>query len=69
MAPTGTPAGVVALLHKEISAILDSPELRKRFAFEGIDALRMSVTEFGSFMANEHAKWGRVIEAGKIKPE
>ena len=43
VAPAGTPAPVVALLHKEISAIQDSPELRKRFAFEGVDAMRMSV--------------------------
>ena len=69
VAPAGTPAPVVALLHKEISAIQDSPELRKRFAFEGVDVLQMSVAEFGAFMASEHAKWGRVIEDAKIKPE
>ena len=69
VAPAGTPAPVVALLHKEISAIQDLPELRKRFAFEGVDVLQMSVAEFGAFMASEHAKWGRVIEDAKIKPE
>jgi tripartite-type tricarboxylate transporter receptor subunit TctC len=69
VAPAGTPAPVIALLHKEISAIQDSPELRKRFAFEGVDVLQMSVAEFGAFMASEHAKWGRVIEDAKIKPE
>ena len=69
VAPAGTPAPVVALLHKEISAIQDSPELRQRFAFEGVDVLQMSVAEFGAFMASEHAKWGRVIEEAKIKPE
>ena len=31
--------------------------------------LQMSVAEFGAFMASEHAKWGRVIEDAKIKPE
>ena len=69
VAPAGTPEPVVALLHKEISAIQDSPELRKRFAFEGVDVLQMSVAEFGAFMASEHAKWGRVIADAKIKPE
>ncbi len=69
VAPAGTAAPVVALLHKEISAIQDSPELRKRFAFEGVDVLQMSVAEFGAFMVSEHAKWGRVIEDAKIKPE
>ncbi len=69
VAPAGTPAPVVALLHKEISAIQDSPELRKRFAFEGVDVLQMSVAEFGAYMVSEHAKWGRVIEDAKIKAE
>jgi tripartite-type tricarboxylate transporter receptor subunit TctC len=69
VAPVGTPAPVVALLHKEISAIQDSPELRKRFAFEGVDVLQMSVEEFGAYMVSEHAKWGRVIENAKIKAE
>ena len=69
MAPAGTPAPVVALLHKEISAIQDSAELRKRFASEGADVVQMSVAEFGAFIASEHAKWGRVIQEAKIKPE
>jgi tripartite-type tricarboxylate transporter receptor subunit TctC len=69
VAPVGTPAPVAALLHKEISAIQDSPELRKRFAFEGVDVLQMSVAEFGGFMVSEHAKWGRVIQDAKIKAE
>ena len=69
VAPAGTPAPVVALLHKEISTIQDSAELRKRFASEGADVVQMSVAEFGAFIASEHAKWGRVIQEAKIKPE
>jgi tripartite-type tricarboxylate transporter receptor subunit TctC len=69
VAPAGTPAPVVALLHKEISAIQDSAELRKRFASEGADVVQMSAAEFGAFIASEHAKWGRVIQEAKIKPE
>ena len=69
VAPAGTPAPVVALLHKEISAIQDLPEMRKRYAFEGVDVLRMSVAEFGAFIETEHAKWGRVIKDAGIKAE
>jgi tripartite-type tricarboxylate transporter receptor subunit TctC len=69
VAPAGTPAPVVALLHKEILAIQNSDELRKRFAFEGVDVLQMSVAEFGAYMVSEHAKWGRVIGDAKIKAE
>jgi tripartite-type tricarboxylate transporter receptor subunit TctC len=69
VAPAGTPAPVIALLHREISAIQDSPELRKRYAAEGVDVLRMSVAEFGAFMVSEHARWGRVIKDADIKAE
>jgi tripartite-type tricarboxylate transporter receptor subunit TctC len=69
VAPAGTPAPVVALLHKEISTIQDSAELRKRFASEGADVVQMSAAEFGAFIVSEHAKWGRVIQEAKIKPE
>ena len=32
VAPAGTPAAIVAKLHKEISAIQELPEVQKRFA-------------------------------------
>jgi tripartite-type tricarboxylate transporter receptor subunit TctC len=69
VAPAGTPEPIVALLHKEISAIQDSPELKKRFVAEGSDVMKMGVPEFGAFMVSEHAKWGKVITDAKIKPE
>jgi tripartite-type tricarboxylate transporter receptor subunit TctC len=69
VAPAGTPDAIVALLHKELSAIQDTAELKKRFADQGTDVLKMSVAEFGAFMASEHAKWGKVIKDAKIKPE
>jgi tripartite-type tricarboxylate transporter receptor subunit TctC len=69
VAPAGTPEPAVARLHREISVVLESPELKKRFAQEGSDVMRMSVAEFGAFMVSEHAKWGRVIKEAKIKPE
>jgi tripartite-type tricarboxylate transporter receptor subunit TctC len=69
VAPVGTPAAIVARLHNEISAALDSPELQKQFASAGAELLRMSAGEFGAHMAAEAEKWGRVVKEGKIKPE
>jgi len=69
VAPAGTPAAIVAKLHKELSAIQDTPELKKQFAHEGADAVRMSSAEYGSFIASETAKFGRVVKEGGIKPQ
>ena len=37
VAPAGTPPAIVARLHKELTAIQDTPELKKQFAHEGAD--------------------------------
>ncbi len=69
VAPAGTPAAIVARLHKEISAIQDSPEVQKQFSAEGVDVVRMSPAEFGDYMVKEMGKWERVVKEGGIKAE
>jgi tripartite-type tricarboxylate transporter receptor subunit TctC len=69
IAPAGTPDAIVARLHKELSALQDTPELQKQFANEGAEVLRMSSAEFGAFIASELAKWGRVVKEAGIKAQ
>jgi tripartite-type tricarboxylate transporter receptor subunit TctC len=69
VAPAGTPAPIVDKLHAEITALLNTPEVQKRFADQGAEAVHMSPAEFGAFMAKEIEKWGRVVKAGKIKKD
>ena len=69
VAPAGTPEAIIETLHKEISAIQDSPEMQKQFSYEGAEVVRMSSAEYGSFIATETAKWGRVVKEAGIKPE
>ena len=69
LAPAGTPAPVLERLRKEIGAILDSPETRKRFELEGAEVVRMSPDEFASFVTQETEKWTRVVKEAGIKPE
>jgi tripartite-type tricarboxylate transporter receptor subunit TctC len=67
VAPAGTPDAIIAKLHKELTAIQDSPELKKAFAREGADVVRMSSAEYGKFIADQTQKWGRVAKASKGK--
>jgi tripartite-type tricarboxylate transporter receptor subunit TctC len=69
VAPAGTPATIVAKLHTEISAILNSPEVHKQLSAEGVEVMRMSSADFGAFMVREMDKWGRVVKEGGIKAE
>jgi tripartite-type tricarboxylate transporter receptor subunit TctC len=69
IAPAGTPEPIIARLHKELTAAQDSPELKKQFAHEGADEVRMSSAEFGTFIASEIEKWGKVVREAGIKPQ
>jgi len=69
VAPAGTPAPVVARLHKALAEVQDSPELQKQFATEGADIIKMTSAEFGGFMVSEMNKWERVVKEGGIKAE
>ena len=69
LAPAGTPSPVLDRLYKEITAILDSPETRKRFELEGADIARMTPPEFANFVGQETVKWTRVVKEAGIKPE
>ncbi len=65
IAPAGTPAEIVARLHREITAIQRAPEVVKRFESEAVDALQMSTPQFAKYIGEETIKWARVVrEAG-----
>jgi tripartite-type tricarboxylate transporter receptor subunit TctC len=66
VAPAGTPPAIIETLNKEISAILESPDVRKQLANDGAEPMRMSTA--AAFMIKELAKWGRVVKEGGIKP-
>lgn len=65
-APAGTPDAIVARLHKEISSMLDLPEIQKQIASDGSEILRMSPPEFAKYMDDEMTKWGKVVKTAGI---
>ena len=66
-APAGTPAPIVARLHKEIAAALKSPEMQKRIAADGAEAVGNSPAEFSAQIKSELEKWAKVAEQAKLK--
>lgn len=68
-APLGTPGALVARMNREVNAILENPALRARMAAQGSDALTMSPAAFGARIAEDRARWARVIRAGNIRPD
>jgi len=69
VAPLGTQPVVLEKLQKEIAAVVESPEMQKRFQLEGAEALRMSPKDFGAQITAETAKWTQVVKQAGIKAE
>jgi len=68
-APRGTPEGIVERLNREINAALANPKIRGRLAELVGAVFTLSPADFGTFIANETEKWGKVIRAANIKVE
>jgi tripartite-type tricarboxylate transporter receptor subunit TctC len=68
-APRNTPAEIVDRLNKEINAALADPKMKARFADIGGEPLTGTPAAFGSLIAAETEKWGKVVRAAGLKPE
>ena len=64
--PAGTPKPVVDFLQKEISTIVNSPDIKARLLQAGIEAEGNSSAEFAAYVKAEVAKWKKVITDAKI---
>ena len=68
-APRGTPKAIVARLHGEAVKVLQDPTVRQRFESEGAEPVGSSPAQFQQFVANEIAKWTKVVKDAGIKAE
>ena len=67
--PKDTPAEIIATLNREINAVLADPAMRARLIALGADPMIMSAADSAKFVADETAKWGKVIRTAGIKAE
>jgi tripartite-type tricarboxylate transporter receptor subunit TctC len=68
-APKGTPAEVVEILNKSVAAGLANPKLQAKLAELGGIPMPMSPAEFDKFVADDTAKWAKVVKAANLSVE
>ena len=68
-APRNTPAAVIERLNEEINACLADPALNARLADLGGVALAGSPAEFAELIAQETAKWAKVVKFSGAKSQ
>jgi tripartite-type tricarboxylate transporter receptor subunit TctC len=67
-APRNTPATIIDRLNKEIRAGLERQEIKTKYADLGGSTFSTSPAEFGKFLAEDVAKWAKLIKFAGIKP-
>jgi tripartite-type tricarboxylate transporter receptor subunit TctC len=68
--PKGTPAAIIETLNKQFNGAIADPTIKARLA--DLAAMVMPANtpaEFGKYIADDAAKWSKLIKASGIKPE
>ena len=69
LAPAGTPREIVNRLSQETDKVLSSAEIRARFDTLGIFPGGGTPEQAAKFLADEIARWAKVIKTTHIKPD
>ena len=67
--PPGLPHSITQRLNREVLRAFDLPEVRAKFAQEGIEAEKMDAATFARFIEEENARWGPIARASVARPE
>ena len=66
-APAKTPAAIVARLQKEVARVVQTAEVKERFAGMGLDPVGGSSEDLGKRVASDIEKWTAVAKKANLK--
>jgi tripartite-type tricarboxylate transporter receptor subunit TctC len=69
LAPAGVPTAIVNRMAAETAKAVASPDIKGRFEALGIEPVGNSPDQAAKFLADEIAKWAKVITAAGVKAE
>ena len=69
LAPAGTSRDIVNRLSAEVAKAVAAPDIKGRFEAIGIDPVGDTPEQAAKFLADEIAKWAKVITTAGVKPE
>ena len=68
-APTGTPPAIITRLNREITQLLQRPEVKDRLLALGMETAGSSPEAFAAFIKNEVTMIGTVVKEAKIRDD
>ena len=69
LAPAGTPAAIVALLHAEVVKALALPDVKARMSADGAEPVGSTPEAFAGHIKAEIAKWTALAKVAKLAGE
>jgi tripartite-type tricarboxylate transporter receptor subunit TctC len=67
--PANLPKPIVDRWNREMTAALNSPEVKQALFDRGIDPAPTSPAELTAYLKSETAKWTKVVKASGLKAE
>jgi tripartite-type tricarboxylate transporter receptor subunit TctC len=68
-AQSGTPQAVLRMIEIVASNVLRTPDLRERLAAQGADVAPSTGDAYAKLVADEAARWNKVVHASGIEPQ
>ena len=69
LAPAGTPRDIVNRMFAEVAKAISASDIKSRFDSLGIEPVGNTPGQAGKFLADEIAKWAKVITTAGVKAE
>jgi len=69
LVPAKTPAAIVARLNAEINKISTLPDVKERYAREGVDPVSETPGEFRTYLQGEITKWAKVVKDTGVRAD
>lgn len=69
LAPAMTPPQITARLHAELSRISSLPDVRERYAREGVEPAHETQEQFRTYLQTEITKWSKVVKDTGVRTE
>ena len=69
VAPAGTPAAIIDKLNTALMTVMRDPALRKRLADEGSIVTPLPTTQFGKYIADDAARWQRIVKIADLRAD
>ena len=67
LAPAGTPRDIVAKWNADVVRILNTPDVREKLLAQGAEPAPSTPEQFAQFIAQEYAKYGKIVKASGAK--